>query len=55
MFVYKIQIIMNFFYLSQSVSWLTFLMKLGLYRHIFSSGGGIFLDLLGGFPEMFFQ
>ena len=55
MFVHLFQIILNFLYVCQSVSWLTFLLKLGYYRYISSSGWGIFLDFLGGFPELFLQ
>ena len=47
------QIILNFFYVCQSVSWLTFLLKLGQYRGIFSSGWDIFLKSFGDISDMF--
>ena len=47
----QFQIILNFLYVCQSVSWLTSLLKLYKYRDNFSSGRDIFLkflrDLLG--------
>ena len=42
-------------YVCQSVSWLTFLLKLDKYRDISSSGWDIFLKFFGGIPEMFLQ
>ena len=41
--VQDFQIILNFLYVSQSVSWLTFLLKLDIYRDISSSWWEIFL------------
>ena len=46
------QIFLNILYVCQSVSWLTFLLKLDKYREISSSGGYIFLNFFGGIPGM---
>ena len=43
MFVHLFQIVVNFLYVCQSVSWLTSLLKLFKYRDISSSGRDIFL------------
>ena len=40
-------------YVCQSVSWLTFLLKLDKYRDISSSVWDIFLNFFGGIPGMF--
>ena len=53
MFVHQIKIILNFLYVCQSVSWLTFLLKLDKYRDISSSVWDIFLKIFGGIPGMF--
>ena len=52
MFVHLFQIILNFMYVCQSVSWLTSLLKLSKYRDISSSGRDIFLKILGDIPRM---
>ena len=44
--------ILNFPYVCQSVSWLTFLLKLHKYWDIASSGWYIFLNFFGGIPGM---
>ena len=54
MFVHLFQIILNFLYVCQSVSWLAFLLKLGQYRHISCSGGVLFLIFLWIFPGCFY-
>ena len=53
MFVHYSQIIKNFLYVCQSVSWLAFLLKLDKYRDISSSVLDIFLNFFGGIPQMF--
>ena len=53
MFVHMFQIILNFMYVCQSVSWLTFLLKLDKFRDISSSVWKIFLKFFGGIPCMF--
>ena len=53
MLVHYFQIIPNFLYVCQSVSWLTHLLKLDKYRDISSSAWDIFLNFFGGFPGMF--
>ena len=52
MFVHMFQIILNFLYVCQSVSWLTSLLKLDKYRDISWSGWDIFLKLFGHILEM---
>ena len=52
MFVHLFQIILNFMYVCQSVSWLTSLLKLFKYRDISSSGRDIFLKNFGNIPGM---
>ena len=52
MLVHYFQIILNFLYVCQSVSWLTPLLKLDKYRDILSSGRDIFLKFSGDIPEM---
>ena len=47
MLVHYFQIILNFLYVCQSVSWLTHLLKLDKYRDISSSAGDIFLNSFG--------
>ena len=51
MLVQYFTIILNFLYIWQSVSWLTFLLKLDKYRDIFSSGWNIFLNIFEDIPE----
>ena len=63
MFVHLFQIILNFMYVCQSVSWLTSLMKSykfrdsilksDKYRDISCSGWDIFQNFLGDIPQMF--
>ena len=53
MFVHLIQIILNFMYVCQSVSWLSFLLKLYKYGDISSSVWDIFLKFFGGILLMF--
>ena len=53
MFLDKFQIILNFLYVCQSVSCLTFLLKIDKYRDISTSGWDIFLKFFGGIPRMF--
>ena len=48
----KIQGDPNFFYVCQSVCWLTFLLKLDKYRDISSSERYIFLKCSGDIPRM---
>ena len=50
--VYYYQIILNFLYAYQYVSWLTSLQKLDKYRDISSSGWYIFLKNFGRIPKM---
>ena len=45
----------EFFYVCQSVIWLTLLLKLDKYRDISSSVWDIFLKIFGGIPGMFLQ
>ena len=52
-FVHYFQIIPNFLYVCQSVSWLTSLLKLGQYRNISCSGWDIFLKLYRDIPRIF--
>ena len=47
------QIITNFLYVCQYVSWLTFLLKSDKYRDISCSGWDIFLNFFGGIPWTF--
>ena len=51
-FVHLFQIILNFLYVCQSVSWLTSLVTLYKYRDISSSGRYIFLKFSGYIPRM---
>ena len=50
--VHYFQVILNFFYVCQSASWLTSLLKLDKYRDISSSGWYIFLNFFGDIPLM---
>ena len=52
MFVHLFQIILNFLYVCQSVSWLTSLLKLQKYSNISTSGRDIFLKFFGDIPGM---
>ena len=52
MFLHLFQIILNFMYVCQSVSWLTSLLKLYKYRDISSSERDIFLKFSGDIPGM---
>ena len=52
MFVHLFQIILNFMYICQSVSWLTSLLQLHKYRDISTSEWDMFLKLFGDIPEM---
>ena len=52
MFVYYVQIILNFLYVCQSVSWLTYLLNWDKYRDISSSGWDILLKVFGHIPGM---
>ena len=52
MLVHYFQIILNFLYVCQFVSWLTSLLKLDKYRDISSSGWDILLKFFGGIPGM---
>ena len=52
MFEHLFQMILNFMYVCQSVSWLTSLLKLYKYRDISSSGRDIFLKFSGDIPRM---
>ena len=52
MLVHHFQIILNFLYVSQSVSWLTSLLKIHKYRDLSSSGWDIFLKFFGHIPGM---
>ena len=54
-FLDYLQIILNFLYVCQSFSWLTFLLKLGQYRYISCTGRDIFLKIFGGFPGINLQ
>ena len=53
MFLHYFQIVTNFLYVCQSISWLTFSLKLGYYRDISSSWCDIFLKSFGNIPWMF--
>ena len=53
MLVHWFQIVLNLFFVCQSVSWLTSLLKLDKYRNISSSGGHIFLESFGDIPGMY--
>ena len=53
MLVHYFQIILNFFYVCQSVSWLTSLLILDKSRDISSSGWEIFLKFFGDIPRIF--
>ena len=52
MFVHLFNIVVNFLYVCQSVSWFTSLLKLFKYRDISSSGRDIFLKFSGDIPRM---
>ena len=52
-FVHLFQLVVNFLYVCQSVSWLTLLLKLHKYRNISSSVWDIFLKIFGGIPGRF--
>ena len=54
-FLHYFQIISNFLYVCQSISWLTSLLKLGQYRDNSCSGGDIFLKFCGHIPEIFLR
>ena len=51
--MHSFQIITNLLYVCQSVSWLTFLLKLHKCRDISCSGRDIFLKIFGDIPGMF--
>ena len=53
MFVDYFWMLTNFLYVCQSVSWLTSLLKLGLYRDISCSRWDIFLKFFRGIPKIF--
>ena len=53
MFLHFFQMLTNFLYVCQFVSWLTYLLKLGQYMDIFCSGWDIFQTFLGDIPGMF--
>ena len=53
MFLHHFQIFSNFLYVSQSVSWLTFLLKLDEYKDISISGWYIFLTCFWDIPRIF--
>ena len=53
MFVHFLQILTNFLYVCQSLSWLIYFLKLGQYRDISCSGSDIFQKFLGDIPGMF--
>ena len=53
LFSHYFQIIMNFLYVPQSVSWLTSLLKLDKFRNISCSGQDIFMKIFGDAPRMF--
>jgi len=53
MLVHWFQIVLNLFFVCQSVSWLTSLLKLDKYRNISSSGWHIFLESFGDIPGMY--
>merc|ERR1711954_70560 len=52
MLLHHFQIILNFLYVCQSVSWLTSLLKLDKYRHISGPEGDIFLKFFEDIPGM---
>ena len=53
MFIHYFQIIINFVYVCQSLSWLTSILKLDKYRDISCSWWYIFLKFFGHIPDMF--
>ena len=53
MLVHQFQIIPNFLYVCQSVSWLTHLLKLDKYKDISSSGWDLIVNFLGDIPMIF--
>ena len=53
MFQHLFQIILNFLYVCQSVSWLTSLLKLDKYKHISDSEWDIFVKMFGDIPRIF--
>ena len=52
MLLHHFQIILNFLYVCQCVSWLTSLLKLDKYRHISGSEWDIFVKIFGDIPGM---
>ena len=52
MLLHHFQIILNFLYVCQSVSWLTSLLKLDKYRHISGPEWDIFLKIFGDIPRL---
>ena len=52
MLVHYFQMINNFLFVCQSVSWLTLLLKSDKYRDISSSRWDMFLKLFGDIPQM---
>ena len=52
MLLHHFQIILNFLYVCQSVSWLTSLLKLDKYRDISGPECAIFLKFFGDIPGM---
>ena len=55
MFQHLFQIILNFLYVCQSISWLTSLLKIDKYRDISGSGWDISLKSFGDIPGMSLQ
>ena len=55
MFVHYFQIVTNFLYVCQSISWLTKLLKLGPYGDISCSGWDIFPKIFGDIPGIFWH
>ena len=53
MFVHYFEMLTNFLYVCQSVSWLTYLLKIGQYRDISCSRWDIFQKFLEDIPWMF--
>ena len=53
MFVQQIKTILKFYYICQSVSFLTSLLKLDKFRDISCSGRDIFLKFFGDIPWIF--
>ena len=53
MFLHFFQLFTSFFYVCQSIMWLTYLLILGQYRNISCSGWEIFLKIFGDIPWMF--